>query len=44
MICLIRVTTYLLAQQLKSLEQAFIKQGGLRERMIKARLDHRNKK
>jgi four helix bundle suffix protein len=44
MICLIRVTTWLLAQQLKSLEQAFIKEGGLRERMTKARLDHRNKK
>ena len=44
MICLIRVTTYLLAQQMKSLEQAFIKEGGLRERMTKARINERNKK
>jgi four helix bundle suffix protein len=44
MICLIKVTTYLLTQQLKSLEQAFINEGGLRERMTKARIDHRNKK
>lgn len=44
MITLITITTYLLKQQLKQLETAFINQGGLRERMTKARLDKRNKK
>lgn len=44
MICLIKVTTYLLARQIKTLEIAFINEGGLRERMFKARLDKRNKK
>ncbi|MFP5040944.1 four helix bundle suffix domain-containing protein [Parasediminibacterium sp. JCM 36343] len=44
MICLIKVTTYLLAQQMKSLEQAFINEGGLRERMTKARIDTRTGK
>ena len=44
MITLITITTYLLKQQLKQLETAFINQGGLRERMIKARIDKRNKK
>jgi four helix bundle suffix protein len=41
---LIKITTYLLAQQLKTLEAAFIKEGGLRERMTRARMDERNKK
>lgn len=44
MICLIKVVTYLLNQQLKALEKAFINEGGLRERMTKARLNQRNKK
>jgi four helix bundle suffix protein len=44
MICLIKVTTWLLAQQIKSLEKAFINEGGLRERMTMARLNQRNKK
>jgi four helix bundle suffix protein len=44
MICLIKVTTYLLTQQIKFLEQAFINEGGLRERMTKARINQRNKK
>jgi four helix bundle suffix protein len=44
MITLIKITTYLLAKQLKSLELAFIKEGGLREKMSKARIDERNKK
>jgi four helix bundle suffix protein len=44
MITLIMITTYLLKQQLKSLETAFINKGGLRERMTKARMDKRNKK
>lgn len=42
LICLIKVTTYLLARQLKALEAAFIKNGGLRENMTKARLQYRN--
>lgn len=42
MACLIRVTTYLLAQLLKTLETAFINEGGLRERMTRARIDKRN--
>jgi len=41
---LINIVSYLLAQQIKSLEKAFINEGGLRERMTKARLDKRNKR
>jgi len=37
-ICLIHQTNYLLDQQLRRLEQDFIKQGGLRERMTSVRL------
>ncbi|HCS19839.1 MAG TPA: four helix bundle protein [Bacteroidetes bacterium] len=44
MITLIKICTYLLKQQLKQLEAAFIKEGGLRERMTKARIDERNRK
>lgn len=44
MITLIKITTYLLARQLKTLEAAFIREGGLRERMTQARLSHRAKK
>jgi four helix bundle suffix protein len=44
MITLIKITTYLLNQQIRSLEAAFIKEGGLRERMTKARIEERNKK
>ena len=44
MITLIKITTYLLIQQIKQLEAAFIKEGGLRERMTKARINERNKK
>jgi four helix bundle suffix protein len=44
MICLLQIVTYLLKQQLKSLEKAFIQEGGLRERMTKARINQRNKK
>ena len=43
-ICLIHQTNYLLDQQLKTLEKEFIEQGGLRERMTQARLNHRNQK
>ncbi len=41
-ICLIHQTNYLLDRQLKSLEQSFLKEGGMRERMTRARLDVRN--
>lgn len=44
MITLIKICAYLLKQQIKQLEIAFIKEGGLRERMTKARIDERNKK
>ncbi len=41
-ICLIYQTNYLIDQQLRRLEQDFLNDGGLRERMFKARLAHRN--
>jgi four helix bundle suffix protein len=41
-ICLIHQANYLLDQQLRRLEQDFLKQGGLRERMTRARLEARN--
>ena len=41
---LIRVATYLLARQLRHLENAFVEEGGLRERMTRARLQERNTK
>lgn len=44
MISLIHIASYLLSRQIKALEQAFINEGGLRERMTKARIDKRNKK
>lgn len=40
---LIKVTNYLLDQQIRRLEQDFLKEGGLRERMTRARLASRNK-
>ena len=43
-ICLIHQTNYLLDQQLKTLEKEFIEQGGLRERMTRARLNYRNQR
>jgi four helix bundle suffix protein len=42
-ICLIHQANYLLDQQIRQLEQAFVKEGGLRERMTRARLDERRK-
>lgn len=42
-LCLIHQTNYLLDQQLRRLEKDFVKEGGLRERMTRARLDYRNK-
>jgi len=44
LIGLIKVTTYLLSRQLKYLEKEFLREGGLRERMSKARINLRNKK
>ncbi|MBI2479355.1 MAG: four helix bundle protein [Planctomycetia bacterium] len=43
-ICLIHQTNYLLDQQLKTLEKEFLEQGGLRERMTRARLNYRNQR
>ena len=42
-ICLIHQSNYLLDQQLHRLEQDFVKEGGLRERMTRARLATRAK-
>jgi four helix bundle suffix protein len=41
LICLIHQANYLLDQQLKRLEQDFLNEGGLRERMTRARLASR---
>lgn len=41
-LCLIHQTNYLLDKQLRSLEQNFVKEGGIRERMTRLRLAHRN--
>lgn len=41
-ICLIHQANYLIDQQLKTLEQEFLEQGGLRERMTRARLNYRD--
>jgi len=40
---LTNITHYMLTQQIKRLESDFLKEGGLRERMTKARIDYRNK-
>lgn len=42
-ICLLHQTNYLLDQQIRRLEQDFVKEGGLRERMAKARLQYRDR-
>ena|ERR1041385_8988188 len=42
-LCLIHQANYLLDQQLRRLEKDLLEQGGLRERMTRARLLHRNK-
>lgn len=41
---LIKVTNYLLNQQIRRLEKDFVEKGGLRERMYRARVDHRDKR
>ena len=43
MIGLTKLTNYLLDQQLHYLEKAFVKEGGLRERMTRTRLAERAK-
>lgn len=43
MICLIKIVSYLLSRQIKVLETAFLNEGGLRERMTKARIEQRKK-
>ncbi|HDQ98824.1 MAG TPA: four helix bundle protein, partial [candidate division WOR-3 bacterium] len=40
---LIKVTSYLLDRQIAQLEKDFVEQGGLRERMTRARLAERNR-
>ena len=44
LICLIHQTNYLLDQLLRQLEKAFVEEGGLRERMTRARLTERGKR
>ena len=45
MLSLINITSYLLAQQIKTLEKEFLQEGGLRERMSQARINvRRNQK
>lgn len=39
---LIKVTSYLLLRRIRQLEQAFVAEGGLRERMTRTRLAHRS--
>jgi four helix bundle suffix protein len=41
LICLIHQTNYLLDQLLRELEETFLREGGLRERMTRARLQNR---
>lgn len=43
LICLIHQANYLLDQLLRKLEKDFLEEGGLRERMTRARLAHRTK-
>jgi four helix bundle suffix protein len=41
-LCLIHQANYLLDRQMRRLEQDFVREGGLRERMTRARLQHRD--
>jgi four helix bundle suffix protein len=43
LICLIHQTTYLLDQQIRQPERDFLQEGGLRERMSRARLAARGR-
>ena len=40
-ICLIHQANYLLDQQMRALEQTFLREGGLRERMARSRYEYR---
>lgn len=40
---LIKVTCYLLDQQIRQLEMEFLNEGGMRERMMQARIEERNR-
>lgn len=40
-VCLLHLTNYLLDQQLRRLQRDFVTQGGIRERMMKARIAYR---
>jgi four helix bundle suffix protein len=42
-ICLIHQANYLLDQKLRKLQKDFVENGGIRERMTRARLQHRNR-
>lgn len=42
-ICLIHQANYLLDQQIRRLEKDFVEKGGIRERMTRARLNHRDR-
>ncbi len=42
-ICLIHQTNYLLDRQIRSQEEEFLKEGGIRERMTRARLESRKR-
>ena len=42
MICLINQCNYLLDKQIRKLEEDFVKEGGLREKMYNARINYRN--
>ena len=42
-LCLIHQANYLLDRLIRQLEEAFVREGGLRERMTRARLDARNR-
>jgi four helix bundle suffix protein len=44
MICLIHQANYLLDQQIRRLEKEFLQQGGLRERMTRARIATRSQR
>lgn len=43
-LCLIHQANYLLDRQIRNLEKSFLQKGGLRERMTRARLEHRDRK
>jgi four helix bundle suffix protein len=43
-VCLINQATFLLERQLETLERQFLEEGGIRERMAKARLESRQRK